>query len=91
MVIFTGAIPAQDRYTRGSDDGADTPSPLYSGRLVLGYAYGLAIDKKNSKLYICDFDQYIKAGNLDGTGNPDQYYGTRINIHSMIAPSNIYP
>lgn len=74
---------------RGSADGADIPTPLYSGQKILGYAYGLAIDKKNNKLYICDFDQYIKTGNLDGSGSPEIVWD-KDKFISMIAPSNIH-
>jgi hypothetical protein len=74
---------------RGSEDGLDTPAPLYSGEIVLGYAYGLAIDKKNGKLYICDFDQYIKVGNLDGSGTP-QILWDKNKFIAMSAPSNIF-
>jgi DNA-binding beta-propeller fold protein YncE len=74
---------------RGSADGQDTPTPLYSGQVVLGYAYGLAIDKKNGKLYISDFDQYIKAGSLDGTGSPVSVWD-KDKYPPMSAPSNIY-
>jgi hypothetical protein len=74
---------------RGSADGLDTPTPLYNGQIVLGYAYGLAVDKKNSKLYISDFDQYIKAGNLDGTGTPQTVWD-KDKYTTMVAPSNIF-
>jgi len=73
----------------GSADGLDRPTPLYSGQVMLGYAYGLAIDSKNGKLYICDFDQYIKAGNLDGTGYMEVVWDKN-KYSDMIAPSNIY-
>jgi hypothetical protein len=74
---------------RGSADGLDTPTPLYSGQAVLEYAYGLAIDKKNKKLYFCDFNQYIKVGNLDGTGSPEIVWDNNKYPH-LIAPSNIF-
>ncbi len=74
---------------RGSIDGLSTPVPLYGDRVVIGYAYGLAIDKKNDKLYISDFDQYIKAGNLDGTGTPAVVWDNN-NFAGMISPSNIF-
>jgi DNA-binding beta-propeller fold protein YncE len=74
---------------RGSADGLNTPTALYSGEIVLGYAYGLAIDKKNGKLYISDFDQYIKVGNLDGSGTLEVLWG-KDKFMPMIAPSNIF-
>lgn len=74
---------------RGNDKGTAPPVPLYGGQVILGYAYGLAIDKKKSKLFISDFDQYIKSGNLDGTGTPVVVWDN-VKYTSMIAPSNIY-
>lgn len=74
---------------RGTDNGSAPPVPLYGGQAILSYAYGLAIDKKNSKLFISDFEQYIKSGNLDGTGTPVVVWDN-VKYTSMIAPSNIY-
>jgi hypothetical protein len=74
---------------RGSVTGLDTPAPLYNGQVLLDYAYGLAIDKKKGKLYICDFDQYIKVGNLDGTGSAEIVWDNT-KYPQMNAPSNIY-
>ncbi len=74
---------------RGTVTGSAPPVPLYGGQAVLAYAYGLAIDKKNNKLFISDFDQYIKSGNLDGTGTPAIVWDN-VKYTSMSSPSNIY-
>jgi hypothetical protein len=74
---------------RGTDNGSAPPVPLYGGQAVLSYAYGLAIDKKNGKLFISDFELYIKSGNLDGTGTPVVVWDN-VKHTTMSAPSNIY-
>jgi hypothetical protein len=73
---------------RGTDNGSAPPVPLYGGQVILEYAYGLAIDKKNGKLFLSDFNQFIKSGNLDGTGTPVTVWDN-VKYTTMGAPSNI--
>ncbi|HNX65436.1 MAG TPA: hypothetical protein PKH02_01065 [Bacteroidales bacterium] len=72
---------------KGSTDGADTPVKMYNSAVVIDYAYGIAVDHSGGMLYFCDFDGYISAGKLDGTGTPTQIW-TKTNS-SMSTPSNI--
>jgi hypothetical protein len=74
---------------KGSTDGLTAPEALYGGDVVLNYAYGIAIDKSHKKLYISDFSEGIKVGNLDGTGTMTVLWDNS-NYTDMGYPSNIY-
>jgi hypothetical protein len=73
----------------GSDNGLAAPTTMFAGAEVIGYAYGIAIDKKNNKIYTSDFDEGIKVGNLDGTGTPESLWSID-NFDDMDSPSNIF-
>lgn len=78
-----------DQVMKGSDDGLTSPATLYGGGSVIGYAYGIGIDKKNNKLYTSDFNQMIEVGNLDGSGTTTVLYDNT-NFPAMESPSNLY-
>ncbi len=74
---------------KGQADGSAAPETLFGGAAVINDAYGIAIDKMNNMIYICDFTLGIKKGNLDGSGTMSVLYDN-INYPSMGAPSNIF-
>lgn len=74
---------------KGQADGSAATATMFGGAAVINFAYGIAIDKMNSMIYVADFNLGIKKGNLDGSGTMSVLYNTG-NYPSMGWPSNIF-
>jgi DNA-binding beta-propeller fold protein YncE len=60
---------------RGSTDGTEPPKVMHFGNVkAISYSYSFAIDLKNRKLYVADYDYGILVGNLDGEALMEKLY-----------------
>ncbi len=75
---------------KASTSGTGTPSALaFDGNAIISSCYGLKVDIESGELYLSDFYQYIKKGNMDGTGTPEVLFNPE-NSLDMSTPSNVF-
>ena len=84
------ANSGNDQIMKASTNGTDVPSALlFDGNPAITRCFGLKLDVESGELYISDFNEFIKKGNMDGTGTPELLYSPT-NFSDIGKPSNIF-